>query len=90
MALTDDAGAPIIGAACHLSWSQLSSATAPGLSELTPAVSADLGNTFRYDAEEGQYVYNLSTKGLSPGTWELGVTVEGYPGFEATVLIGLR
>lgn len=34
-------------------------------------------NDFRYDAELAGHVYNLSTKGLSAGTWELSFTVDG-------------
>jgi hypothetical protein len=35
--------------------------------------AADSGNTFRYDASGGQYIFNLSTKGLSQGTWQIRV-----------------
>nr|MBA2454312.1 PxKF domain-containing protein [Chloroflexia bacterium] len=39
-------------------------------------------DAFRYDPTlggTGGYIYNLSTKGLSPGTWELRFTVSGDP-----------
>lgn len=41
--------------------------------ELAPDTnaSADAGNVFRY--QNGKYMYNLSTKGLSEGTWQLRV-----------------
>jgi hypothetical protein len=39
--------------------------------------AADSGNTFRYDADASQYVFNLGTKGLSTGTWALQVAVNG-------------
>lgn len=41
--------------------------------ELAPEVyaAADSGNVFRY--QNGKYMYNLSTKGLSVGTWQLRV-----------------
>ena len=38
---------------------------------------ADTGNTFRYDAEANQYIFNFGTKGLSTGTWVLQVVVNG-------------
>ena len=37
---------------------------------------ADVGNTFRYDSEGNLYIYNLSTKGLSSGTWQIKVTLD--------------
>jgi hypothetical protein len=39
--------------------------------------AADTGNTFRYDVDADQYIFNLGTKGLSTGTWVLQVTVNG-------------
>jgi hypothetical protein len=50
--------------------------------------AADTGNTFRYDAEADQYIFNLGTKGLSTGTWVLQVVVNGL--VEKEVLISLR
>ncbi|CAN5646692.1 hypothetical protein BH24ACT15_BH24ACT15_37870 [soil metagenome] len=37
-------------------------------------------SAFRYDPDLAGYVFNLSTKGLSRGTWELRFTVAGDPG----------
>ena len=39
--------------------------------EATTNAAADGGDAFRYDAAAGQYIYNLSTKSLSAGTWSL-------------------
>ncbi len=39
--------------------------------------NANPDSTFRYDPELDGYVYNLSTKGLTRGTWELRFTVDG-------------
>ncbi len=36
---------------------------------------ADWGNTFRYDPEANQYIFNLGTKGLSTGTWVLQIVI---------------
>jgi hypothetical protein len=46
------------------------------------AVVDDAGNAnpdsaFRYDETLGGYAYNLSTKGMATGTWELQFTVSG-------------
>jgi Tol biopolymer transport system component len=46
------------------------------------AGNANPDNNFRYDptlGDTGGYVYNLSTKELSTGTWELRFTVSGDP-----------
>jgi len=36
----------------------------------------DFGSSFRYSVEEEQYIYNLSTKGLSIGTWQIIVNLD--------------
>lgn len=41
--------------------------------EASSTSAATTGNLFRYDVESGQYIFNLSTKGLSKGTWQLRV-----------------
>jgi len=48
------------------------------------ALAEDAGNAnpdsaFRYDAGLPGYIYNLSARGLSRGTWELRFTVSGDP-----------
>lgn len=43
------------------------------------AGNANPGGMFRYDATLGGYIYNLKTTGLAPGTWILGITVNGAP-----------
>lgn len=34
---------------------------------------ANTGNFFRYDSTNNQYIFNLRTKGLSKGTWQIRV-----------------
>lgn len=62
--------------------------TATGLIKLdgsaTTVLAEDSGNAnpddaFRYDPELAGYIYNLSTKGLTSGTWALQFTVAGSP-----------
>lgn len=43
------------------------------------AGSSNPDSNFRYDESSGQYVFNLSTKNLSAGTWQLAFTVAGDP-----------
>ena len=49
--------------------------TASGVEDAGSANSPD--DNFRYDAALGGYIYNLSTKGLTTGTWTLDFTVDG-------------
>lgn len=37
---------------------------------------ADVNNQFRYDTSTSQYIHNLSTDALTPGTWQLKVILE--------------
>jgi len=39
--------------------------------------AATEGNLFRYDDTDNQYIFNLATKTLSRGTWEITITVNG-------------
>jgi large repetitive protein len=41
--------------------------------EALSTASADTGNLFRYDATAKQYIFNLSTKGFSEGTYQLRI-----------------
>ncbi len=41
--------------------------------EAVSTSAASTGNTFRYDATAGQYVFNLGTKGLSTGTYQIRI-----------------
>jgi hypothetical protein len=53
--------------------SQLDSVDPVSANEAVSTATADSGNTFRYDATAGQYIFNLSTKSLSQGTWYLRI-----------------
>ena len=56
--------------------------------EATSTGSADTGNTFRYDGTNNQYIFNLSTKGFSQGTWQIRIDLGD--GTQRTVLISLK
>jgi len=88
--LFDPFGKPITYATAHLATEWAPQQSEGTVVEYEEAGSADVGNTFRYDEEEGQYIYNLSTKGMELGPRWLKVTLEGWPEFEASVLITLR
>jgi hypothetical protein len=72
-----------------LSLAKVSSGINGSYLEATSTAQASTGNTFRYDAPSGQYIFNLSTKGLTSGTWRLRTDFgDGNP--DHTVLISLR
>lgn len=87
---------------CDAAGGNLSSGTivvnAAGLTYLDGTASAlveDSGNAnpdadFRYDEELGGYVFNLSTAGLSSGTWQLTFTVDGVTDPTYYVLFDVR
>lgn len=56
--------------------------------EAVSTSSATTGNLFRYDATSGQYIFNLSTKPLSVGTYQLRVDLGD--GVSRTVNISLK
>lgn len=60
-----------------------------GTDEVTLSTSnTDTGNTFRYDAENNQYIYNLATGALSVGSWQLKVVLDDTRYY--TVVISLQ
>jgi len=92
---------PITLQLCDASGKDVSSSsiavTAVGINQIststsgTPVASgnANPDNNFRYDSTlgtSGGYIYNLSTKGLSAGTWSLSFTVTGDPTAHALLL----
>jgi hypothetical protein len=58
------------------------------VNEATSTSAADTGTVFRYDGGD-QYIYNLGTKSLSPGTWSLGIDLHDGVGIRV-VTVGLR
>ena len=59
-------------------------------SELEPVSTsaADAGNTFRYDPSGDQYIFNLGTRSLSQGTWQ--VRIDLGDGGTHVVLMSLK
>jgi hypothetical protein len=59
-------------ASAVLAVQQFSEQTPVGpITDVASAGDANTGNKFRYDAEDRQYIFNLNTTSLSPGTWQL-------------------
>ena len=49
--------------------------------------TADTGETFRYDEESNQYIYNLSTSNLSAGTWEISVSLDDNTAYRVIISV---
>ena len=56
--------------------------------EAISTAAATTGNAFRYDSTSGQYIFNLATKGLSKGSYQLSINLQD--GVSRTVTISLR
>jgi len=65
------ASAPVTTATARLSLAKISNGIEGTVVEATSNVAATTGNLFRYDG--GQYIYNWSTKGLTPGTYSVKI-----------------
>ena len=75
-ALTDAQAANIGGAVATLSVAKISNSVEGTFIEAVSTSNATTGSVFRYDAAGQQYIFNLSTKSLSTGTWSLKVTLD--------------
>jgi hypothetical protein len=47
-----------------------------------------MGNTFRYDPTSDQYIFNLATKSLSQGDWQIHIDGDGTNGTTGTLYSG--
>lgn len=56
--------------------------------EAISTAASTTGNLFRYDNSGNQYIFNLSTKALSSGAWQLQILLDD--GSLHTVFIGLK
>lgn len=75
--LTDAAGKYISSATATISLQKYSGEEPVG--DPIDAIStngADSGNNFRYSSTDNLYIFNLDTKGLSVGTWQIRVTLD--------------
>jgi hypothetical protein len=85
--LTDANGALVSTAVAHLTVQMLSNGTPLGTPiDATAPGSADVGNLFRFDGT--QYIFNLSTKPLSTGSWQFQAHLDD--GTVHTVALGTK
>jgi hypothetical protein len=65
------ASAGITSLPAHVLVAKVSSSVTGTYVEAVSTANGDSGNTFRYDPSSGQYIFNLSTKSMTTGTWSL-------------------
>jgi hypothetical protein len=83
-----DASAPITNLSARIYVAKVANNVTGSEVEAISTASATTGNLFRYDATDGQYIFNLATKGLSTGTWQ--VRVDFGDGVQRSVLLSLK
>jgi hypothetical protein len=85
--ITDKAGNLIPTATASLILLKVSGGVA-GAEEIPISTSAtNGGNGFRYNVSERQYVYNLSTDSLAPGTWLLKAALDDGKSYSVKISI---
>jgi hypothetical protein len=75
-ALTDAASTATGTAVARLEYAKTSDSVAGDYLEAVSTAAATTGNLFRYDATSKQYIFNLSTKGLTVGSYRLHVVLD--------------
>jgi hypothetical protein len=82
------ASAGVTNLVAHVFVGKVSNSVTGTYVEAVSTANSDAGNTFRYDASGPQYIFNLSTKSMSPGTWS--VRADLGDGVNHSVGISLR
>lgn len=73
--LTDASGAYVTDATVRIYLAKISDGVIGTEMEASSTSAASTGNTFRYDPEANQYIFNLGTRDLSKGTWQARIEV---------------
>lgn len=74
--LKDANGSFVTGATVKLYVAKVDNGTVGEELEAVSTSAATTGNLFRYESTDNQYIFNLSTKGLSTGTWQLRILLD--------------
>ncbi|WP_079506043.1 PxKF domain-containing protein [Mesobacillus jeotgali] len=86
--LTDFSGAYVSSANASISIAKVNESVQGTVTESIVTSTANTGNEFRYDPAANQYIYNLSTKGLSTGTYLITVKLDDKTAY--TVKMSLK
>lgn len=71
--LKDSTGAYVSTASATLSYAKTTDTDIETYVDAVSTSAANTGNAFRYDSITNQYIFNMSTKGLTPGTYQLAI-----------------
>lgn len=71
--LKDANGAYVTNATAKLYIAKVTGNTAGTEAEAVSAAGASIGNAFRYDSTNNQYIFNLNVKGFDVGTYQLRI-----------------
>lgn len=74
--LKDDAGNYIPTAVAKIYLSKINDNVVGTEIEAESQGEANTGNLFRYDSVDNQYIFNLGTKNLSQGTWQIKIVLD--------------
>jgi chitodextrinase len=80
--LKDYSGAYVSTAKATISYAKLTNNGFGTDVKATSISAATIGNVFRYDSTSNQYIFNMSTKGFTAGTYRLTITLDdgkSYP-----------
>lgn len=86
--LLDAYGDPISTAVAKIYVAKITDSVIGSELEATSTSNATTGNLFRYDETGEQYIFNLSTKSLSKGSYQIRAILDD--GMSYTVIISLR
>jgi len=86
--LRDDSEAFITNAVAKILVTKIANGDTGTEIEAVSTSAATTGNLFRYDLTSNQYIFNLNTKPLSLGTWQIRIELDD--GTSQYVKIGLR
>jgi hypothetical protein len=74
--LKDDSGNFVGNAEAKIYVAKISDGVSGSEMEAISTSAASTGNNFRYDTASNQYIFNLGTKSLSVGTWQIRIALD--------------
>jgi len=86
--LKDYNGAFVSTAVASITYAKVSGSVVGTEVEAVSTAASTTGNLFRYDLTSNQYIFNLSTKGLTTGTYQIKAILDD--GTSQTVIISLK
>ena len=85
--LWDSTGDFVSSAMAEILWEKTGEETSGTEEGEFSTVIATTGDQFRYDDIDNQYIFNLSTKTLSTGTWKITIIVNGSGSYSEEIVL---